>query len=309
MTYSYMYFIQSTLLVLLTPLFIGILKKFKAYLRGYEGVHLLQVYFDLAKLFKKGRVISKTSSFITTIGPTATFAAAVTVAYLVPVFYTEQNSYFGHIFMVFFLISVIKFLNSLLGLDCASGFGDLGASREMFISMLAEPIIFLVITFLYFETNDFNFFDIAFTNVTMHQYSAPHIMVAVAFLIAILAENARVPIDNPETHLELTMIHEAMILDLSGSDLALAELAGSIKFMVFLTLFVNGFISIGIATSLSLLAIISAMLIYFVKIVITLFVIALLETSMAKFRLFRAPELLASAFSIALVAITINYFI
>ncbi|SMB90790.1 Formate hydrogenlyase subunit 4 [Desulfonispora thiosulfatigenes DSM 11270] len=308
MTYSLMCFFQSILLILFTPLFIAILKKFKAFLRGYKGIPILQIYFDLIKLFRKGRFISDSSSFITLLTPVLSFAAAITTAFLIPVFYTLPHNYFGHIFMIFFLLSIMKFLNVLLGLDCASGFGDLGASREMFISTLAEPVVFLIITFLYFQTNSFNFFEIAHINNTLNNYTVAHIMTGIAFLIVILAENARVPVDNPETHLELTMIHEAMVLDLSGSDLALIEYSSYLKFIIFLTLFINGFIPFGIAESLSIASIFKGMLFFSLKLISILFIIAILETSMAKFRLFRVPELLASAFSVAMVALTINYF-
>ena len=308
MTYNLMYFTQSVLLILLTPFFIAILKKFKAFLRGYKGIHIFQVYYDLIKLFKKGRFISNSSSFITLLVPTFSFAAAITTAFFIPVFFTMPTNYFGHIFIIFFFLSIIKFLNVLLGLDCASGFGDLGASREMFVSTLAEPIVFLIITFLYFKTNSFNFFEIAYKNNTLANYTVAHIMTGIAFLIVILAENARIPVDNPETHLELTMIHEAMVLDLSGSDLALVEFSSHLKFVIFLTLFINGFIPFGIADSLSIVAILTGILFFALKLISILFVIAITETSMAKFRLFRVPELLASAFSIAVIALTINYF-
>jgi formate hydrogenlyase subunit 4 len=294
------------LLIVLTPLFSGILKKFKAYLRGYKGPSIFQMYYDLIKLCKKGRVIADCSSFVTTIGPTFILSAAITSAFFIPVFYTDSKNIFGNLFITIFGMAIITFVTIMIGLDSASTFGGMGSSREAFISMLAETIIFTTITFLYLETNSFNVFKIAFINSNTLNYTVSHFVSAAAFFIVILAENMRMPFDNPETHLELTMIHEAMILDLSGVDLAFVELASSIKFMVFITIFINCFLPIGIAESFSVLILIKAFFIFLLKILCTLGVIAIIETTIAKFRLFKAPELLAAALSIAEVAITLN---
>lgn len=237
------------------------------------------------------------------------FSAAVTAAFLIPVFYTSKENYLGNAFLIIFTLSIIKFFNSLIGLDCASTFGGMGSSRELFISMLVEPIIFVLITFLYFETKSFNLFDIAAANISHTNYSAAHIIAGFAFFILVITENARVPVDNPETHLELTMVHEAMILDISGSDLALLELSSSIKLMVFLTIFINCFLPNGIAASFSAGSILFSIALYLLKLLICLALIAYLEIGMAKFRLFRVPDLLAAAFSFSIVAITLNYFL
>lgn len=305
----FLYIIQSVILIILTPLFMGIIKKLKAFMRGYNGVPLLQIYYDLIKLLGKGRVISKTSSFITKIGPILSLSAAITAAFIVPVFYTNYNNFLGNIFIVIFLLAIVKFINTVIGLDSASTFGGMGSSRELFISMLAEPIMFIIIAFLYAETRSFNIYKITFINANVTKYSVEHIIAAAAFFILLLAENARMPVDNPETHLELTMIHEAMILDISGRNLAFLELSSAIKFMIFLTIFINSFIPFGIATSLSFLLLLKSLIVYIVKLIICLTVISIIETTSAKFRLFKIPEILAAAFSISIVAIAINYFI
>jgi formate hydrogenlyase subunit 4 len=302
------YFLQSTFLIMITPLFMGIMKRFKANIRGYKGPSVFQTYYDLSRLFGKGRVISKSSSFVTQVGPVISLAAAITAAYIMPVFYADSRSYLGNIFIIVFLLSIAKLINSLLGLDCASTFGGMGSSRELFISMFAEPIMFILITLLYFEAKTFNINEIVFVNSNLTKYSVGHIIAAVAFFILVLIENARMPVDNPETHLELTMIHEAMILDISGKDLAMLELSAAIKLIIFLSLFINGFIPFGVATTITAAALIKALIIYLLKIIVCLFIISLIETTMAKFRLFRVPELTAVAFSISILAITINYF-
>lgn len=304
----YIYIIQSIFLIILTPLFMGIIKSFKAFIRGYKGVSIFQVYYDCMKLFKKGRVLSRTSSFITQIGPVFSIAATLTAAFLIPVIYTGTHNFLGNIFIVIFTLSLVKFFNVLIGLDSASTFGGMGSSRELFVAMLSEPVMFIMIAFLYLETKSFNVYDISFINAHVPKYGVAHIIAATAFFIVLLAENARMPIDNPETHLELTMIHEAMILDISGRDLAFLELSSGIKLMVFLTIFINCFIPYGLATTLSLGIIIKSIAFYIIKLLICLFVISIIETMNAKCRLFRLQEILAAAFSISIVAIAINYF-
>lgn len=302
-------FIQGLIIILLTPLFSGLIKSFKANIRGYKGPSIFQVYYDLAKLFRKSSVISNTSSFITIIGPMLSLAAAMTVALIIPSFYADSSGSLGNFFIVIFFLAIIKLCITLIGLDCASTFGGMGSSRELFISMFAEPIIFILIAFLYLETKSFNLHNIAIKNADTFNYGVAHIIAAAAFFVVILAENTRMPIDNPETHLELTMVHEAMILDLSGRELAFMELSSSIKLIAFLTIFINGFMPFGIATTLTLTALIKGILVYFIKLLICLFAISLIETTIAKSRLFRIPELLAMGFSISIVAIVIGNFI
>lgn len=301
--------LQSLFLLLITPLFIGVLKKTKAFFRGYTGPSIFQVYYDLLKLLSKDEVISESSSFITTIGPLISLVAVVSCTFLVPVFYTTSTATFGNIFVILFTLGIVKFFSSLIGLDGGSTFGGMGSSRELFISMLVEPIMFVVVAFLFIETKSFNIFTISFINSNQIFVSAGHILAVLAFFILLLAENARMPIDNPETHLELTMVHEAMILDLSGKRLAIIELSSAIKFILFLTLLVNGFISYGISTSFNVLSILVGLILYIAKIIICLIIIAFFETTIAKLRLFKVPELLTAAFSIGIVSIIISHYV
>lgn len=303
------YFVQSMALLLSAPLFMGILKRLKAILRGYKGAPVFQPYYNLAKLLAKGRVISKTSSVVTQVGPFACLVASVTAAFMVPVFFTGTDNFLGNIFIIIFILAIIKLFNTLLGLDCASTFGGMGSSRELFISSFAEPIIFIIIAFLYIETRKFNIYEMAVINAGNIKLSVGHILASMAFFAVLLAENARMPVDNPETHLELTMIHEAMVLDLSGSDLACIELSSYVKLMVFITILINCFFPGGIATSLTAASMLAGIAVYAAKVLICITAIAFLETSMAKFRLFRVPEILAAALSLGVVAIAINYFV
>ena len=195
-----------------------------------------------------------------------------------------------------------------MGLDGASTFGGMGSSRELFVSMSAEPVLFVIIAFLFIQFKSFNLFTIALLNADGSYLSISLIIAAAAFFLVLMAENARIPVDNPETHLELTMIHEGMILDLSGSDLAMAELASAVRMVLFLTLFINSFFSIGISTTISFVPLAEGFLLFIAKMLLCLFIISLLEVSMAKFRLFRVPELLAAALSFGVISVAIYYF-
>lgn len=299
---------QGLFLILLTPFFIGILKRSKAFVRGYKGAPVFQPYYDIVKLFKKDMVISKSSSFITEYGPSVSLAFALVTSFLVPVFFTSNLINTGNVFMIIFMLSVLKIFNTLIGLDCASTFGGMGSSRESFISLFAEPIMLLTLSFLYFETGKFNLFEISNVNIFNSNFSVSHVLAAISFFILLLAENARMPVDNPETHLELTMVHEAMILDVSGRNLVYLELASSIKLILFITIFLNGFFPIGLTNTLSIYSIIISIVAYLIKLLVAIFIIAILETTIAKFRLFRVPELLAASFSIGLVSIAMIYF-
>ena len=297
------------ILVLLSPMFSGILKKMKALMRGYKGPSVFQVYYDLIKLFNKETIRSGKSSFITEIGPLLALTISMTCAFMIPVFFCGGGSPVGNLIVIVFLLGGIKLLNTLLGLDSSSTFGGMGTSRELFLSMLAEPVMFLIIMFLYFQYGSFNIFEISAKNSLSISHSVGDILAFVSFFIVLLVENARLPIDNPETHLELTMIHEAMVLDLSGRDLALVELASMIKFTVFISMIANMFFPLGIATSLSFFLLAGAGIFFFAKACMILFVIAIIEVLIAKSRLFRAPDLIAVSFSLIIAAISFNRFI
>lgn len=307
MRYNLIYFIQSLLIVVLSPLFIGILKKMKATLRGYRGSSIIQPYYELSKLLKKGRIISNRSSFITSIGPLVILSATITTAFFIPVFYTSMGKSIGNLFILMFAFAIVKIFTVLIGLDSASTFGGMGSSREAFISMMVEPLILFLITFLYIETKDFNIFHISFINSNIVHFDTEHYIAMVTFAICILAENARIPFDNPETHLELTMMHEAMILDLSGSDLAYVELSSYIKLLVYIIILINCYIPIGIATTLTASALFIGFLIFIFKLLFCLLGIAIIETTFAKSRLFRGAEIFPATIALGIVAITLIY--
>lgn len=307
MNYILANFAQAFFVVALTPLFSGILSNLKANLRGYSGPSIFQIYYEYIKLFSRSRIRSKHSSFITSIGPVLALSATITVAFMVPVLFTNSQAHLGNMFIIVFMLGYVKFFNTLIGLECSSTFGGMGSSRELFLSMLAEPVMFAIITFLYLENGTFNVFKISALNAVKSPFEVGNILALIAFFIILIVENTRLPVDNPETHLELTMIHEAMILDLSGRDLLFIEVASNLKFVLFITLFVNIFFPVGLAVIPSFVTLLWSSLFYFLKVTIVLSAIALIEIMMAKSRLFRSPELIAAAFSIVIAAIALGH--
>lgn len=298
---------QILILIGLTPLFIGILRKYKAVLRGKKGNRLVQMYYDIWKLLKKDRILSQHASFITRITPLISLSAVVVASWFVPVFYAASGvGFIGDFILVVYLIAIIKFLNAHSGLDASSTFGGMGGSREMYISMLAEPSVFLVFVYVFLRTGELNLHS-AVLQVEDLFLSPAAIAAAVGFFIVLLMENARIPVDNPETHLELTMVHEGMLLEYSGRDLALLELASSLKLLVFCTLFVNLFLPFGVRVSSGFLALLTALGIYIVKILGVLFLLALIEVVSAKYRVFRMTDVGTMAVTSMFLAILLLF--
>jgi formate hydrogenlyase subunit 4 len=297
---------QVTVLAALSPLVNGAIRKLKARLQMRRGPGLLQPYRDLYKLFRKSMVLPETASWIFSAAPFVVFATALTVGLLVPAFTAEAPlSLFGGALAVVYLLGLGRFFLALAGLDTGSSFGGLGSSREMSISALAEPAMMLAIFTVALGANSTNLSEVARSAVGENwRFLAPSQMLAfAALLIVLIAETGRIPVDNPATHLELTMIHEAMILEYSGPYLALVEWGAAIKQLVLMTLFVNLFWPFG----LSLLAgpgeLAISCAIYLGKIAALALVLAIVETTNAKMRLFRIPELLAVAFVLSALAL------
>jgi formate hydrogenlyase subunit 4 len=210
--------------------------------------------------------------------------------------------------VVYLLLLGTVFL-SLAGLDPGTAFGGMGSSREMTVAALAEPTVLLAIFALSVAAGSSNLAAIV-TNVRDHPSavaSVPSVLAFAALAVVTLAETGRLPVDNPSTHLELTMIHEAMILEYSGPDLALVELAAHMRLVVFLGLLANLFVPWGIATSTAPLELVTAGAVAAGKVAILGVAIATFEVFVAKLRLFRVPELLAASFVLAFLAVTASF--
>ncbi|TFG56364.1 MAG: formate hydrogenlyase [Methanomassiliicoccus sp.] len=301
--------IQTLLLLALAPLFTGLIRKFKAFFQGRQGPSVLQPYRDLTKLFHKDSVISKDASWLFTATPYICMTAVITAALMIPFFTTSSINFIGDIIVVVYLFGMMRFFMALAGLDAGSAFGGMGSSREMTISAMVEPTILLSIFTMALISGTTRLGEISFNLATTGLDLVPPalFLALAAFFISTLAENARVPVDNPATHLELTMIHEAMILEHSGKQLALMEWSSMTKLLLYLVIMANTFLPWGIATEVTPMALIIGIFAVILKITLFSLAIAIIESSMAKMRLFRLPNLLTVSFSLSLLAVMSFY--
>jgi len=299
--------LQTLLLLLLAPLLSGVIKNWKAKLQNRRGSCPWQVYFDIAKFLRKDMVISEHASWVFPFAPYVVFLTALLTGLMVPMVSTPAPlSLFGGVLAVVGLLALGRFFLALGGLDPASAFGGMGSSREMTISAIAEPAMMLAIFTVAITAGSTDLSQIALStqSSTWKLLNPAHVLAFVALFIVLLAETGRIPVDNPATHLELTMIHEAMLLEYSGRYLAFMEWGAAIKQLVLMTLLLNVFFPIGLAgpgagaaaLGLSLLA-------YLVKLFALSAAVVVIETTNAKLRLFRVPDLLSTAFVLATMAL------
>ena len=288
---------QTLLLIAIAPLISGIIRKIKNNLRMRKGAGIFQPYSNLAKLFSKEEVISENTSWIFRAAPFIILSSVVAALMVVPVIIPEWSfGSMGDFLAVILLLALGRFFIALAGLDAGSSFGGMGSSREMFISSLVEPVALLAIFAVAVKTGSTNLKII--TGVQPLYPSS--VMAAVALFFVAIAETSRLPVDNQETHLELTMIHEAMVLEYSGRSLAMIELASHIKQILFFTLIANVIFPLGMVQDFTFAAIV---LIYFLKLLAISVVISVLEVSTAKLRLFRVVDFLGLGFILSSIAI------
>ena len=304
--------LQGLLTLALSPGLVGFVRLLKARLQGRRGATVLQPYRDLAKLLGKERVVSTRTSWIFAMAPFVLFASTLAVGLLIPLVAAPLPfDRVGDLVAVVYLLLLGTFFLALAGLDTASAFGGMGSSRAMTIAALAEPTIALSIFGMAAGAGSTNLGEIvartlAHPGATL---SPGHLMAFAALFIVMLAETGRLPVDNPATHLELTMIHEAMILEYSGPHLALLEWAGQMRFFLFLALLSNLVCPWGVAVELSPRAILAGAGALVLKLLVLAGGLAVLETRVAKLRLFRVPELLSVSFLLALLAITSSFLV
>jgi formate hydrogenlyase subunit 4 len=306
-----LYLVINTLVVIaISPFFVGFIKKIKAGTQGRQGSSVFQTYFTLIKLLKKEVIYSPNSSRIMQITPLVTTAAILVAALFVPlVFVPEPVGGIGNIILFLYLLALARFFMALAGLDAGSSFGGMGSSREMSISSIIEPTTIIVFAALAFVFKTLNIFDMfALTAATGSPATPTLILIGISLFIILIVETSRIPVDNPETHLELTMIHEGMILEQSGRNLALMELSAAVKMTVLMALLINLIVPFGITTSLTLAGILIAVIVFMVKGSILAGIIGLFESSMAKKRFFQLPSLFAMAFFFSTLIIIIEVF-
>ena len=297
---------QTALLLLLAPLITGCIKNWKGKLQNRRGPRVWQPYSDLAKFLRKDMVISEFTSWIFTAAPYVLFISVLLAGLMVPTVVADAPlSLFGGALALVGLFALGRFFLALGGLDPGSAFGGMGSSREMTISAIAEPAMMLSIftVAITFESTNLSQMVLKAQEPTVQLMNPAHLLAFAALFIVLLAETGRIPIDNPATHLELTMIHEAMLLEYSGRYLALIEWGSSVKQLVLMTLLVNVFFPIGIATEWSVASVVVGFGFYFVKLLVLAAAVVLVETTNAKLRLFRVPDLLSAAFVLATLAL------
>jgi len=303
-------FLQFLLLLALAPLVSGFIKMLKARFQIRRGPGVLQPYRDIHKLLRKGMVIPDTASWIFAATPFVVFASTAIAGLMVPMVSAEAPlGLFGGVLAVVYLLGLGRFFLALGGLDTGSSFGGLGSSREMTISALAEPAMMLAVFTVAIGACSTSLTEMARTAVgqTWHFLAPAQMLAFAAMFLVLIAETGRIPVDNPATHLELTMIHEAMILEYSGPFLALIEWGASIKQLVLMTLLINVFWPQGLEPGWSAFGAISGLALLMLKLLALSCGIVLVETTNAKMRLFRVPELLAVAFTLAALALASTF--
>jgi formate hydrogenlyase subunit 4 len=297
---------QTLVAIALAPGLIGFIRWLKARLQGRRGAAPWQPYLELRKLFGKEAVVSHTASWVFQATPFVVFGTSVVVAALVPLIVARPDlPIAGDLFAVVYLLLLGTFFLALAGLDTGSPFGGMGSSREMTVVALTEPTVAMSIVALALAAGSTGFSQIVARTIDdpAGALGPGHLMAFAALFIVTLAETGRLPVDNPATHLELTMIHEAMVLEYSGPYLALLEWGAALKLLVFFALAANLFMPWGIALSLTPYALAIGLAVFVVKLAVLAVVVALLETRVAKLRLFRVPELLSASFVLALLAV------
>lgn len=300
--------IQAVLVLALAPLFTGMVRKTKAKLQRRRGADIFQPYRDILRLLRKEAVVSHDASWIFTAAPTFILGATWIAAALVPTFaFGSYLAASADLIVIIGLLASARFALALAGLDIGTSFGGIGSSREMMIATVAEPALLMFIFALSLMAGTTRLPDIA--GFIQASASEPHISLMLAFVaLAMLAvvENGRIPVDNPATHLELTMVHEAMVLEYSGRHLALIELAQSLKLLFYVSLVAAIFLPWGVApVGGTPVAWALGLAVYLLKLTVGAKLLAFFEISVAKMRVFRIPQFVGVALMLGLLAVVL----
>jgi len=297
--------LQALLYLALAPLLAGWVRKVKAWLQNRRGASPLQPYRDLYKLFGKEARMAHTASPLFRAAPYIVFTATWLAASAIPFIATGlPTAAVADVIVIAGLLALARFFLALAGMDVGTAFGGMGASREMFVSALAEPAMLMAVFTLAMTAHSTNLSSVVDHQLLHGIILRPSYMFALTGLLLVaLAETGRIPVDNPATHLELTMIHEAMILEYSGRHLALMEWAAQLKLLLYGSLLVNVFFPWGMARDIHPGALGIGLLLVVVKLALLGAVLAASETVLAKMRLFRVPAFLNLALLLALLGL------
>ncbi len=290
--------VQMALVLLLAPLLTGFVRTLKARLLRRRGPPLLQPYRDLWRLLGKEAIVADSASWLFRAAPYLVFAATWVAAALVPTYATGLIfSWSGDLIAITALLGLARFAQTLAGLDVGTSFGAIGTSRELMIASMAEPAMIMIAFIVSLVAGSTQLSAIAAVMLTYEiGLRVSLAMALIALIIVALAENARIPVDNPATHLELTMVHEAMVLEYSGRHLAMIDLASSVKLLLYASLLACLFAPLGLAPLGSgLAAHLVGLAAYGAKVTGIGVMLAVFETSIAKMRVFRVPGFLGAA--------------
>ncbi|MBY5356095.1 formate hydrogenlyase [Rhizobium leguminosarum] len=297
--------VQMAAVVLLAPLLTGFIRKVKARLLRRQGPSVVQPYRDILRLLRKEVVLAENASWLFRVAPYLIFAVTWVAAAIIPTFATGlMFSWTADLVAIISLLGSGRFLLALAGMDVGTSFGGLGSSREVMIATLAEPAMLLIIFTLALVAGSSQLSTIAAFMTSPQVGLRVSLGIAlIALIMVAIAENARIPVDNPATHLELTMVHEAMVLEYSGRHLAMIELAASLKLLLYISLIACMFVPWKLAVpGAGSAAYLVGLLAYLAKLAVGGMLLALFETATAKMRIFRVPEFLGAALMLGLLA-------
>ncbi len=297
--------LQTTLFIILAPLLAGWIKYCKCFLQNRKAPSLLQPYRDLWKLKHKQPVVAKQASWLFIVTPYVIFSATILAASVVPLIAVDlPTAVSADVIVLVGFFALARFFQALAGMDVGTAFGGMGSSREMTISSLAEPAMLMAIFTLSMSASSTNLSFAIVHVLEQGMVLRPSFVFALfALILVAIAETGRIPVDNPATHLELTMIHEAMILEYSGRHLALIEWSSQLKLMLYGVLIANIFFPWGIAEQFTLPALGFGLLLIVAKLAVLALFLALSETLFAKMRLFRVEEYLSFAYLLGLLGL------
>jgi formate hydrogenlyase subunit 4 len=300
---------QMALVLLLAPLLLGFTRKVKAQLLQRQGPPILQPYRDLLRLIRKQVVLAENASWLFRSGPYLIFAATWVAAALVPTFATGLYfSWTADLIALTALLGSARFFLALVGMDIGTSFGGIGSSREMMFASLAEPAMIMIVFTVALVAGSTQLSEVAGYMLAHGSLRVSLGLALVGLIIVAIAENARIPVDNPATHLELTMVHEAMVLEYSGRHLAVIELATALKLLLYVSLIACIFFPWGLAPAGSGLAAYAVGFASFLaKLAAGGFLLALFETSIAKMRVFRVPDFLGIALMLGLLGMLLLF--
>jgi formate hydrogenlyase subunit 4 len=300
---------QMLVVLALAPLLTGVVRKMKARLNRRRGASVIQPYRDLRRLLGKEVVLAENASWLFRVAPYIIFAVTWVAAALIPTFATDLIfSWSGDLIAITALLGSARFLLALAGLDMGTSFGGIGASREMMIASLAEPAMLMIAVTLALTAGSTQLSSIAGFMLSFGSLRVSLALALVAFIIVAVAENGRIPVDNPATHLELTMVHEAMVLEYSGRHLAMIELASSLKLLLYVSAIACLFLPWGLANGeAGIGACAIGVVAYLCKLALGAVALGVFETSIAKMRVFRVPNFLGAALMLGLLGVLLLF--